>query len=131
MPTACILASVGHKVIGVDINSNLIKNLNKGKINITEPGLEQALNLAIKKDNFIATSKPISSDVYLIAVPTPFKKDDEDSLKPNIDYVVNAAGKVGGIIENSERPADFLMQNLFWSNFWVDLDVIPASPSHQ
>ncbi len=40
-------------------------------------------------------------------------------IKP--DYVVNAAGKVGGIIENSERPADFLMQNLL-----IQLSVIQA-----
>ena len=41
LPTAALLASKGHKVIGVDINREVISTINKGEIHIIEKGLEQ------------------------------------------------------------------------------------------
>src|SRR5690606_8943868 len=40
----------------------------------------------VKKDFLKATTEPVVADVYLIAVPTPFKENHE----PDISYVENA-----------------------------------------
>lgn len=40
LPTAAVPARAGHRVIGVDGNSQVITTVNEGKIHIVEPGLE-------------------------------------------------------------------------------------------
>ena len=49
--TAGCLASIGHKVIGVDYDQNVIDSFNNGKATIFEPGL----------DDLIQTSKDIGN----------------------------------------------------------------------
>ena len=92
----------GYKVIGVDINPKLIENLNNGILNISEPGLDEALKLSIARNNFMATLNPISCDVYLIAVPTPFKNIKQDVPQPNIDHVMSAANAISKVIKKNQ-----------------------------
>ena len=40
---------------------------------ISEPGLDDFLQKAIKSETLSAHSEPLSADVYIIAVPTPLK----------------------------------------------------------
>lgn len=72
LPTALLFAQSGNKVIGVDINQNIVNYLNNGKLHIEEPGLQELFTSA--KNNFSATTVVGPSDVFLIAVPTPLKK---------------------------------------------------------
>ena len=58
-----------------------------------------------KKFNIVDCKRKDLDFTDQIAVDKWFKKN-----KPNI--VINAAGKVGGILENVESPADFLTSNL-------------------
>ena len=49
LPTATMFSCYGHKVIGVDVNEKVVNNINKGKIIIEEPNLENVfLNLTGK-----------------------------------------------------------------------------------
>ena len=43
LPTAALLANSGNKVIGVDVNKNVIENIKKGNLHIFEKGLELSL----------------------------------------------------------------------------------------
>ena len=52
LPTATILAKSGYNVLGVDINENIIKSLNQGKIHIVEPDLKNLL-----KEEFVLAQK--------------------------------------------------------------------------
>ena len=79
LPTACLLVKAGYEVTGVDINDNLVQELNHKKVSINEPGLRESLDEAIETGNFTATIEPVTSDIYLIAVPTPFKNTDNKS----------------------------------------------------
>ena len=78
LPTACLLVKAGYKVTGVDINQKLVEELNHNKVSINEPGLRESLGEAIDTGYFTATTEPVTSDIYLIAVPTPFKNIDSD-----------------------------------------------------
>jgi UDP-N-acetyl-D-mannosaminuronic acid dehydrogenase len=75
LPTASMLAMHGVKVLGVDIDSNIIKTLRKGEIHIHEPGLRDAVTQAIQSGNFSFSTEPEEADLFYIAVPTPFRED--------------------------------------------------------
>jgi UDP-N-acetyl-D-mannosaminuronic acid dehydrogenase len=73
LPTASTFAVNGVKVLGVDINPNIVETLRKGDIHIHEPGLRDVVTQAVHSGNFSASATPEEADAFLIAVPTPFK----------------------------------------------------------
>jgi UDP-N-acetyl-D-mannosaminuronic acid dehydrogenase len=75
LPTASTFATHGVKVLGVDVNSNVVETLSRGEIHIHEPGLANVVNAAITSGNLTFSSHPEEADVYLIAVPTPFHEN--------------------------------------------------------
>ncbi len=46
LPTAAVLARDGHRVIGVDVNAQVVATVNEGRIHIVEPDLDQAVAAA-------------------------------------------------------------------------------------
>ncbi len=83
LPTAALIASKNIKVHGVDINKKVVDIINKGNIHIIEPELEGLVEYAVSNKLLSANLNPVEADVFLIAVPTPFKED----YKPDISYV--------------------------------------------
>ncbi|HKY56030.1 MAG TPA: nucleotide sugar dehydrogenase [Anaerolineales bacterium] len=75
LPTASTLATHGIKVIGVDINPDIIETLHQGEIHIHEPGLRDVVSQAIDSGNFSFSMQPEQADAFYIAVPTPFRDD--------------------------------------------------------
>ena len=43
LPTAAVLAKAGHRVIGVDVNAQVVATVNKSRIHIVEPDLTRPL----------------------------------------------------------------------------------------
>lgn len=109
LPTAAISAGKGHRILGVDINRNVVETINKGEIHIIEPGLGKLVKQQVDQGNLRAATKPEMSDVYLIVVPTPFKGNHEPDisfveaatiailplLKPNDLYIIESTSPVG------------------------------------
>lgn len=83
LPTAALIASKKIKVTGVDIHQHVVDTINKGEIHIVEPDLDGLVHKVVKDGYLTASTSPVEADVYLIAVPTPFKGDHE----PDISYV--------------------------------------------
>jgi len=94
LPTAALLANRGYNIIGVDVNENVVEIINSGKIHIKEPGLDTFVHAAIESGRLKAYTSPQEADVFIIAVPTPFYKDESDIPKPNIDYVLQATKSI-------------------------------------
>jgi len=90
LPTAIVAADNGIEVTGVDINPDVVETINKGKIHIVEPGLEELCSRVIGKGTLKAQTGPQESDVFLIVVPTPFTGDHQ----PDISYVEAATRSV-------------------------------------
>lgn len=90
LPTAAMFAHHGANVVGVDVNQHAIDTINQGKIHIVEPGLEAIVKQAVAAGKLKASLTPVSSNAYLIAVPTPFKGDDHT---PDLSYI-EAVSKV-------------------------------------
>ena len=81
LPTAALIASRGIKVHGVDVNQSVVDTINDGKIHIIEPALDGLVKNVVDKGFLLASTKPEKADVYLIAVPTPFKGNHDPDLK--------------------------------------------------
>ena len=86
LPTAALIASKEIKVTGVDVTQSVVDTINKGEIHIVEPDLDGLVHKVVKDGYLKASTSPVEADVYLIAVPTPFKGDYE----PDISYVESA-----------------------------------------
>ena len=72
LPTASTFASHGIKVLGVDVNDQIIETLKRGEIHIHEPGLRDTVKAALTSGNFTVSTQPETADAFIIAVPTPF-----------------------------------------------------------
>jgi UDP-N-acetyl-D-mannosaminuronic acid dehydrogenase len=81
LPTAALITSRGIQVQGIDVNQSVVDTVNSGKIHIVEPALDGLVKHVVEKGLLKANINPDNADVFLIAVPTPFKGDHEPDLK--------------------------------------------------
>lgn len=81
LPTAALIASKDMFVLGVDVNERVVKTINSGEIHIVEPALDGLVRHDVERGFLKAATSPAEADVFLIAVPTPFKGDYEPDLK--------------------------------------------------
>lgn len=99
--SAAVYASFGHQVIGLDIDENKIKLLEKGQVPFYEPNLQELLLEQQSKGQLLFTTsyeKAISqAEVIIIAVGTPSAPDGTADLK----YVFASA----------QSLAPYLMEN--------------------
>lgn len=87
LPTASMLATKGHQVLGVDVSAIVVNTINSGKIHIVEPDLDILVRSAVNSGNLKASLTAEEADAFIIAVPTPFKATAENSRTPDISYV--------------------------------------------
>ena len=86
LPTAAVLASRMGNVVGVDVNSDVVKSITNGNVKTLEPGLTELL-AQVSGSALRAVTTPEAADAFIIAVPTPITDDH----KPDISYVRSAA----------------------------------------
>tara|TARA_X000000368_G_scaffold89881_1_gene68575 strand:- start:10337 stop:11557 length:1221 start_codon:yes stop_codon:yes gene_type:complete len=101
LPTAAILSKNGFKVYGTDLNKDIVDTINKGEIHITEPDLDKLVKESVKSGNLKAFINPQPSDIYIICVPTPLKKEG-GLLKPEIGFVESAAESLSSILKDGD-----------------------------
>lgn len=99
LPTASILATKGHTVVGVDINEAAVKIINSGNIHIVEPDLDILVRSAVNSGNLKAMLAPEEADTFIIAVPTPFKAVDGNPKAPDISYVEAATRAIAQYLQ--------------------------------
>ena len=99
LPTAAVFAQHGKKVVGVDIDENVVNIINNAKIHIVEPGLESLVSAVVNKGLLHTTLKPTACDAFLITVPTPI---DQETKKPNLDYVFDAAFSIFKVLKKGD-----------------------------
>ncbi|MFT5548681.1 MAG: UDP-N-acetyl-D-mannosaminuronic acid dehydrogenase, partial [Candidatus Azotimanducaceae bacterium] len=86
LPTASLLATKGYAVTGVDVSQKVVDTINRGEIHIVEPDLDILVKSAVNSGNLTASLEPVAADVFIIAVPTPFKGDHV----PDLSYIESA-----------------------------------------
>lgn len=95
LPTASLLATKGFTVHGVDVTQRVVDTINAGSIHIVEPDLDVLVRAAVSSGNLAASLEPAPADVFIIAVPTPFKGDHE----PDLSYVDAATDALAPFVE--------------------------------
>ncbi|KZM58300.1 UDP-N-acetyl-D-mannosaminuronic acid dehydrogenase [Geobacillus stearothermophilus] len=95
LPTATVLANNGFEVHGVDINEKAVELINNGQVHIYEPDLDIMVKKTVESGNLKASVIPEKADVFIIAVPTPFKENH----KPDLTYVEQATRSISPYLE--------------------------------
>jgi UDP-N-acetyl-D-mannosaminuronic acid dehydrogenase len=80
LPTACLLASVGYDVLGVDISEEVVARVQAAQGGSPEPQLDELLGQAVASGRLRTALSPAVADIHLIAVPTPLAKDRQADL---------------------------------------------------
>ncbi|MCP3670171.1 MAG: UDP-N-acetyl-D-mannosamine dehydrogenase [Gammaproteobacteria bacterium] len=90
LPTASLLGTKGFSVHGVDVTQSVVDTINQGKIHIVEPDLDILVKSAVGSGNLRAGIEPEPADIFILAVPTPFKGDHE----PDLSYIEDATRRI-------------------------------------
>ncbi len=101
LPTASLLANRGFQVLGVDVVPAVVDTINRGEIHIVEPELDAMVHAAVGCGRLKAALKPEAADVFILAVPTPFKAGH----KPDMTYVEAAARSIAPFV----RPGNLVI----------------------
>ncbi len=102
--TVAGLAKLGHTVIGVDIASRKVDDLNQGKAPVVEPGLNEILSEYTKRGTISATVDATAVarrvDMVMIAVGTP------STASGGVDdrHLLAAAAEIGEGLRANPRP---------------------------
>lgn len=97
LPTAAIIARAGMQVNGVDVSHDVVDTINRGEIHIEEVDLDGLVQNVVQRGLLSASTEVAPSDVYVIAVPTPFAKDGKHT--PDISYVLSAAKNIAHVLK--------------------------------
>ncbi len=100
-PLAAVLASVGHRVIGVDVNPTFVEAINAGRAPVSEPGLQQIIEkagarLSATTDFNAAIQR---TDISFVIVPTPSGPDGVFTNR----WVLDAIRAIGTALRGTER----------------------------
>ncbi len=95
LPTACLFAEAGFKVISVDTNQRIVNLVKRGKAPFIEPGLNTLIKKHVMEGRLTATNDvkeaASASDVIVFIVPTPI----DQKKRPDYSYVEKACKEIG------------------------------------
>jgi UDPglucose 6-dehydrogenase len=98
--TAACLASVGHSVVGLDLDHKTIDRLKLGKAPVFEPGLDDLLQTGIAKQQLHFTTDiavaTADADVVWVTFDTPVDDDD----RADIQFVLNQIKEILPLLSN-------------------------------
>jgi UDP-N-acetyl-D-mannosaminuronic acid dehydrogenase len=95
LPTAAVIARSGCRVLGIDVNQNVVDTINRGEIHIEEVDLDGLVQGVVARKMLRASTQVEPSDVFVIAVPTPF----DAHHAPDISYVLHAATNIAAVLK--------------------------------
>ena len=98
LPTAAVIASRGIKVCGVDVSSETVDTINRGEVHIVEPDLDIVVRSTVMTQALRATLAPEPSDVFIVAVPTPFAADHQ----PDLSHIQHAARAIAQVVKKGD-----------------------------
>jgi len=108
--TAACLASRGHDITGIDVQSEKVAQINSGKAPISEPDLDALIHEQVEAGRLRATDDPeaaASTDVSLVCVGTPSTASGEldltfvDSVCQQIVDMLESSGKTHCLVFRS------------------------------
>ena len=102
LTAAACLTKEGHEVLGVDVSSEKIRQINAGHSPITEPGLDDLLRAALDKRLLVCTTDAAqglnSCDMAIVCVGTPSGADGSH----NMAYIAEVSRQIASAV-NADR----------------------------
>lgn len=95
LPTAAVIARSGQRVLGVDVNPDVVDTVNSGRVHIEEVDLHGLVQGVVDRGLLRAAVEPEPASTFVIAVPTPIRED----RSPDIRYVLAAAEAIAPVLE--------------------------------
>ena len=120
---AALYASVGHRVIGVDIDEGRIEQLTIGRFHTDEPGVDDLLRTNAERLKFDRTVYPavIASQFVFIVVPTPSNANGTFTS----EHVVKACRQVGVALHDKDAFTVVVVVSTLMPG-QMEADVLPA-----
>ena len=98
LPTAAVVARSGASVLGIDVHQSVVDTVNAGQVHIEEVDLDALVQGVVTRGLLRASTVIESSDVFLIAVPTPF----DENHAPDIGHVLSAARTIAPVLKTGD-----------------------------
>jgi len=98
LPTAAVVARSGAAVLGIDIHQHVVDTVNSGGVHIEEVDLDALVQGVVQRGLLRASTQIEVSDVFLIAVPTPF----DDDHAPDVRHVLTAARSIAPVLKTGD-----------------------------
>ena len=98
LPTAAVIARSGCRVVGVDVNPHVVDTINRGEIHIEEVDLDGLVQGVVSRKMLRASLMVEPSDIFVIAVPTPF----DENHAPDVTYVLDAATNIAAVLKSGD-----------------------------
>jgi UDP-N-acetyl-D-mannosaminuronic acid dehydrogenase len=98
LPTAAVIARSGMSVLGIDVSAHVVETINSGRIHIEEVDLDGLVQGVVARGTLRASLEIEPADIFVIAVPTPFKDDHA----PDISYVLAAARTIAPVLKSGD-----------------------------
>lgn len=109
--SAACFASMGHKVIGVDVSRAKVEMLDSGRTPIVEARMSELVAEANKACRLHATTDALqavmNSDVSFVCVGTPSLKNG----KLDLSHIENVAREIGAAIKQKKSPHVFVLRS--------------------
>ncbi len=109
--SAACFASLGHKVIGVDVSRAKVEMLDSGRTPIVEARMSELVGEANKACRLHATTDAtqavLNSDVSFVCVGTPSLKNG----KLDLSHIENVAREIGAAIRQKKAPHVFVLRS--------------------
>ena len=132
--TAACLSSLNQKVIGLDFNKRRIEDINKGKLPISEPCLDEMTSKSVKAKNLIfihdLKDLPKKIDYLWVTHDTPVNfsdKSNTNSVLIELNKVLRHVHTSTTVIISSQLPAGTArrLEKKYKSKF--DFAVVPEN----
>ncbi|MBR0795966.1 nucleotide sugar dehydrogenase [Bradyrhizobium jicamae] len=105
LTAAACLSRQGHEVVGIDVSDEKVAIVNAGKSPITEPGLDQLVERAVRRGLLSATKDATphldSCAMALVCVGTPSAPDGSH----NMSFVVEVSHQIAELIGSARTTA--------------------------
>jgi UDP-N-acetyl-D-mannosaminuronic acid dehydrogenase len=85
-------------VLGIDIHQHVVDTVNSGGVHIEEVDLDALVQGVVQRGLLRASTQIEPSDVFLIAVPTPF----DDDHAPDVRHVLTAARSIAPVLKTGD-----------------------------
>lgn len=98
LPTAAMLAKNGNTVLGVDVSPAVLESIRKNGAPAEEPGLREFVMATLDSGKLTLSGTPEPSDVFILCLPTPIKKD----RTPDLDYVESGMASILTVLKRGD-----------------------------